>query len=434
MRNSPPRASHPENAVYESFFSLEHKPFELIPNPRFLYLSAAHRKALNYLTYGIRQQSGFILLTGEVGTGKTTIIRSLIKSQLNDVTLSKIFNTKVESQQLIEMILEDFGVRPSGKDKPSLLRELNDFLIEQFSRGRQCVLIIDEAQNLSREVLEEVRMLSNLENDQQKLLRIILVGQPELKALLAAPELLQLRQRIQVSCHIPPLPENEIEDYITHRLEFAGNRNAATFDPGAFEAIHHYTRGVPRLINILCDYLLLDAFANETRTITAASVHEVAGDLNFDNQYWNPPAPPQEDDIPGCQSKTVPLASARASAKITSLLKNLNGRLKSLEDVLPRLEQIRIPPAQDNSGLSKQLSSFQEGLQGRMDDMWRAIETIAEEVHSLKLRVDVEPPIEEAVPPPAEVPDDIPEDIPEIASVPAIEKSGWLKRLIFKTS
>jgi putative secretion ATPase (PEP-CTERM system associated) len=441
----PARAASPGNAVYESFFSLEHKPFELIPNPRFLYLSAAHRKALNYLTYGIRQQSGFILLTGEVGTGKTTLIRSLIKSQLTDVTLSKIFNTKVESQQLIEMILEDFGVRPTGKDKPSLLRELNDFLIEQFARGRQCVLIIDEAQNLTREVLEEVRMLSNLENDQQKLLRIILVGQPELKELLASPELLQLRQRIQVSCHIPPLPEAETEDYITHRLEFAGNRNAATFDSGAFEAIHHYTRGVPRLINILCDYLLLDAFANETRSITADSVHEVAADLNFDNQYWNPPAKIQEgqdEEIPACQAKSAPLTNGRASAKITSLLKNLNGRLKSLEDVLPRLEQVRSAPAPDNSGLSLQLTAFQEGLQSRMEDMWRAIENVAEEVHSLKQRVDEEPSIAASSPQPADAPEDIPEDtpedipedIPEIAPGPAMEKNGWLKRLIFKTS
>ena len=445
MRGAQQRVPTQGETVYESFFNLEHKPFELIPNPRFLYLSAAHRKALNYLTYGIRQQSGFILLTGEVGTGKTTLIRSLIKSQLTDVTLSKIFNTKVEAQQLIEMILEDFGVRPTSKDKPSLLRELNDFLIDQYARGRQCVLIIDEAQNLTHELLEEVRMLSNLENDQQKLLRIILVGQPELKTLLAAPELLQLRQRIQVNCHIPPLPAEEIEDYIVHRLEFAGNRDAAAFAPEAFEAIHRYTRGVPRLINILCDYLLLDAFANETRTISAASVHEVAGDLNFDNQYWNPITPLPEDELPGGAAKTPSHASSRASAKITSLLKNLNGRLKNIEHALPRLENVQKPPVQDTSELSQQLASFNAGLQTRMDEMWQAIGTIAEEVHSLKLRIDDGPisqplshPISQPLSQPVFTPLDEPETVPQSQSDIAPDhppvKTGWMKRLIFKTS
>lgn len=385
MRSANGRAAQPERTVYESFFNLEHKPFELVPNPSFLYMSHAHRKALNYLTYGIRQQSGFILLTGEVGTGKTTLIRRLINSQLTDVTLSKVFNTKVEAQQLLEMILEDFGVRPSGKDKPSLLRELNDFLISQYSKGRQCVLIIDEAQNLTHELLEEVRLLSNLENDYQKLLRIILVGQPELKQLLSSPALLQLRQRIQVSCHIPPLPAAEIEGYITHRLESAGNRNAVGFTPEAYEAISDYTRGIPRLINILCDYLLLDAFANETRDVTVQAVHEVAGDLNFDNQYWNPAVDPNEADTGSYAPPPPP--TGRSTAKITSLLKNLNGRLKCIEDTLPRLEAIRQAPIPDQSALQGQLALFQESLQARMDEMNQSVGHIAEEVNALKERL-----------------------------------------------
>ena len=385
MRGAKGHAAQPERNVYESFFNLDHKPFELVPNPSFLYMSHAHRKALNYLTYGIRQQSGFILLTGEVGTGKTTLIRRLINSQLTDVILSKVFNTKVEAQQLLEMILEDFGVRPSGKDKPSLLRELNDFLISQYSKGRQCVLIIDEAQNLTHELLEEVRLLSNLENDHQKLLRIILVGQPELKELLASPSLLQLRQRIQVSCHIHPLPATEIEGYISHRLESAGNREAVNFTPEAYEAIAGYTRGIPRLINILCDYLLLDAFARESRDVTLQAVHEVAEDLNFDNQYWNPPSTPVE---------TEPVRdvrhqhAGRATAKITSLLKNLNGRLKCIEDALPRLETVRQELVPDQSALQEQLALFQDSFQARMDEMNQSVGHIAGEVIALKERLE----------------------------------------------
>lgn len=432
--------------MYESYFGLNHKPFELLPNPSFLYMSMAHRKAVNYLTYGIRQQSGFILLTGEVGTGKTTLIRSLIKSQLSDVTLAKIFNTKVCSQQLIEMILDDFGVQPSGKDKPTLLRELNDFLISQYAIGRQCVLIVDEAQNLTHELLEEVRMLSNLENDHQKLLRIILVGQPELKQLLASPSLLQLRQRIQVSCHISPLPAEELPEYILYRLESAGNREAVVFDKAAFDAVHSYTRGVPRLINILCDYLLLDAFANESREITEAAVHEVAADLNFDNQYWNPPADPAdpvEDDADLALPKPAPghspahvasHASGRATAKITALLKNLNNRLKTIEETLPRLESSRVEAARqaaavDQGALHDQLAQFQDNLQGRFTEMWTVMEQLSGEVHGIKVR------LEEDMPQAAQVPEETPEETEQAVEEPSPKSGGsWMKRLIFRVS
>lgn len=416
MKTSLERGSSAGNILYESFFNLVYKPFELLPNPSFLYMSPIHRKALNYLTYGIRQQSGFILLTGEVGTGKTTLIRKLLKSQLTDVTLSKIFNTKVASQQLLEMILEDFGVRPIGKDKPSLLRELNDFLIDQYSKGRQCVLIIDEAQNLTHELLEEVRLLSNLENDHQKLLRIILVGQPELKKILASPELLQLRQRIQVSCHIPPLPVTEIGDYIAYRLEIAGNRDAVTFENGSIEAIQIYTKGVPRLINILCDYLLLDAFANETREISTSAVHEVASDLNFENQYWNTSL---DAPLPLDDSKSSSQATGQATAKITSMLKNLNGRLKTIEEALPQFEGLRTP-SQDQSHLLNQLIDFQDNLGTRFDEMWQAIGKLSGEVHVLSERFAAQ---EQSL-------------RPSVPLAPSVHKqnSSWIKRLIFKAS
>jgi putative secretion ATPase (PEP-CTERM system associated) len=262
--------------MYEQFFSLNIKPFDLVPNPDFLFLSKSHKKARTYLDYGIR----------EVGSGKTTIVRDLIKGLNGNSTLSRVFNTKVTSEQLMTMINEDFGLDVHNKDKISLLRELNDFLIDQYAQKRQPILIIDEAQNLSPELLEEVRMLSNLETDRTKLLQIILVGQPELTKTLGRPELRQLRQRINIRCHLFPLTAEETEEYILHRLEIAGNREAVKFEKEVIDAIYGYSRGIPRLINIICDFLMLSAFAEETKVLTAEVVNEVIGELESENRYW----------------------------------------------------------------------------------------------------------------------------------------------------
>lgn len=277
--------------MYESFFDLKTKPFELVPNPEFLFFSRAHKKAKTYLDYGIREKIGFIMLTGEVGSGKTTLIRSLIQGLDHAVKLSKIFNTKVSSLQLLAMINEDFGLPVQGKDKITLLRELNDFLIEQYMRDSQSVLIIDEAQNLTQELLEEIRLLSNLETDRHKLLQIILVGQPELRKILSQPDMRQLRQRINISCHLYPLTRAETEDYIRHRLEVAGNRDAAEFQDGTMDLIYSYSRGIPRLINITCDFLFLSAFVDEKREITVDLVKEVIGEVETENRYWQDEAP-----------------------------------------------------------------------------------------------------------------------------------------------
>lgn len=334
--------------MYTSFFGLREKPFDLLPNPDFLYLSRAHKRALTYLTHGIRERTGFILLTGEVGSGKTTLIRNMIRSQLRDSVLAKVFNTRVDSLQLLMQINGDFGLETDGKDKSTLLRELNDFLIEQYARRRQSVLIIDEAQNLSAEILEEVRMLSNLETDRDKLLQIILVGQPELRDILSVPGLMQLRQRIQINCHLQPLSAAEVREYISFRLEKAGNRNALTFSDDAVEAIAAYSRGIPRLINILCDYVMIDAFSAQTRNIDGSTVHELATDLSFESQYWDsgtgktenaasvpPVAGPAEAGgkaSDSCQSNVEILTHAvSGQAKILSVIGSLNKRLESLE-------------------------------------------------------------------------------------------------------
>ncbi|MDA8327203.1 MAG: XrtA-associated ATPase [Nitrospiraceae bacterium] len=273
--------------MYLSFFGLDCKPFQLTPDPDFFFLSKGHKKTLTYLSYGIKFNQGFILVTGEVGIGKTTIIRKVIKELDDDVRLAKVSNTRVSSDQLWALINDDFGLDSAGKDKTRMLRDLTDFLIGEYSGGRRCMLFIDEAQNLSPELLEEVRLISNLETDKSKLLQIVLVGQPELRKTIARPELMQLRQRINISCHLNALSREETEDYIFHRLESAGNRDAATFEAGAIDAVYAFSRGIPRLINIVCDFLFLSAFAEGTKTLSTALVREVIGEMEHECKYWN---------------------------------------------------------------------------------------------------------------------------------------------------
>lgn len=320
--------------MYESYFNFSSKPFDLLPNPDFLYLSKTHRKALSYLKYGIQERSGFILLTGEVGSGKTTIIRDLVKKQLQNVVLAKVFNTRVDSHQLITMINDDFGLETGGKEKVTLLKELNDFLIRQFASGQRCVLIIDEAQNLSSELLEEIRMLSNLETDSGKLLQIILVGQPELRETLNSPQLIQLRQRIQIYCHLHPLSSEELGEYIRWRMEKAGNRDAIVLPADAVDLIHTYTHGIPRLINILCDYILLDAFVNERKQVLASDVEEISTDLKFEEQFWVESEKVEEPELKSKtseKSKAKPKNIGAAASKAASMIQEFGKRLDSLE-------------------------------------------------------------------------------------------------------
>ena len=237
--------------MYEKHFSFKCKPFDLLPNPDFLFQSSTHKKAITYLDYGIKEKIGFILLTGEIGSGKTTIIRNLIKKIDASIRLSRINNTKVSSEQLISMINEDFNLDVAGKNKTTLLSELNDFLIDQYAKKSQPLLLIDEAQNLSPDLLEEIRLLSNLETDRAKLLQIILVGQPEMNKTLMLSEMMQLRQRINISYHINPLTIDETAQYIKHRLTVAGNPDAMKFHGEMLEIIYKFSRGIPRLINIL---------------------------------------------------------------------------------------------------------------------------------------------------------------------------------------
>jgi general secretion pathway protein A len=302
--------------MYKSFFGLTCNPFQLVPDPEFLYLGKDHKKVLTYLKYGLSTGTGFILVTGEIGTGKTTLIRRILKESNRDIKFARVNNTLVSSEQLIAMICDDFEIGTRSKDKTQMLRDLTDFIINQYAQGFRTTLIIDEAQNLSLELLEEVRLLSNLETDKSKLLQIVLVGQPELIKALAVPKLRQLRQRISISCHINPFGRNETEEYVFHRLSIAGNRNAVEFLDGAFELLHEYTRGIPRLINIFCDFLLLSAFTEGIRVISPDLVKEMSSDIDSETRYWTDTEPEQQQEVD------------------TRVLKSIILRLDAMESVL----------------------------------------------------------------------------------------------------
>lgn len=279
--------------MYRSFFALSEKPFNLTPDPDFLYLSQGHKEALAHLTYGVESKSGFVMVTGEVGSGKTTLLRSLIANLGDGVLLSQVTNTRVTYKELLELILRDFGLNPEGLGKASLLAALNDFLIERYREGRSCILIVDEAQNLGVSSLEGVRMLSNLETEKSKLVQTILVGQPGLRDLIESPELEQLRQRITVRYHLGPLSAGEVGEYVRHRLAKVclDPERAPTFPDDVIPAIHEATGGVPRLINVLCDAALLHAYVAEVRVIDGAIVAEVAGQLSKNQKGKDAEAP-----------------------------------------------------------------------------------------------------------------------------------------------
>ena len=357
--------------MYEDHFSFKCKPFELIPNPDFLFLSSTHKKAITYIDYGIKEKIGFILLTGEIGSGKTTIVRNLIKNLNGSVRLSRINNTKILSEELVSMINEDFGLEVDGKSKIKLLSELNEFLIDAYSNNHQPVLLIDEAQNLSPDLLEEIRLLSNLETDKAKLLQIILVGQPELKKNLMLPEMMQLRQRINISYHISPLSIDETAQYIKHRLSLAGNSDAIELKDNMLYAIWHFSRGIPRLINILCDFALLAAFTEGKKAVSDDIVKEVIKDIESRN-YWSET---QETEVHKNAQKEDESAlretAGNIALRLISLEETLQSSLyeiKSLSDKLKSVESwiSQTKGAEENERINELMQRMEDKLAFRI--------------------------------------------------------------------
>lgn len=265
--------------MYERFYHLRERPFALSPDPDYLYPSRVHQEALDYLRYGLESQAGFIVITGEIGSGKTTLLQTLLRTLDNQTTVGRIVNTMLEPRELLETIMIDFGLDPAGKSKPLLMRDLSQYLVDQRLAGRLVLLVIDEAQNLGVGSLEELRMLSNLETEKSKLLQIVLVGQPNLREKLASPELEQLRQRITVSYHLPPLDADEAGNYINHRLRRASIGAPLEFPRDATDLIHARSRGVPRIINVICDAALVFGYAEERHQIDRALIVDVLSEL-----------------------------------------------------------------------------------------------------------------------------------------------------------
>ncbi len=267
--------------MYRQFFGIKEKPFNVTSDPSFLFMSRKHKEAFSHLIYGIEERKGFLEITGEIGTGKTTLCRALLNKLNGNTKTAFILNPDLSQLQLLQVIMEDFGIEVEKKSKMLMFRQLNKFLLEQLSHNNNVVLIIDEAQNLKPSILEQLRLLSNLETEKEKLFQMVLVGQPELRKKLNSPQLRQLRQRISVRYHILPLDKEEVEKYIMHRLSVAGSIGGIIFEDRAIDLIYGYSGGIPRLINILCDKALLLAFVLETKNLDSniiiKSINELEG-------------------------------------------------------------------------------------------------------------------------------------------------------------
>ena len=267
--------------MYLELFKLEELPFRLTPDPAFLYLSKHHARAKAYMESTIWFTDGFVVITGEIGSGKTTLIETFLKELDKDVVVAQINQTQITATEFLQTLLVQFGFQPFKMKKAELLATLNDFLVEQYANGRRVLLIVDEAQNLSLKVLEEIRLLSGVETTKEKVLRIILAGQPELNEKLNSPALVQLTQRVRLRFHLTALSKTDTALYMQHRLEVAGSHGRQIFEPDTYGLIYRYTGGVPRLINTLCDTSMLAAFARDSDVVSVAEVNTAIEELQW---------------------------------------------------------------------------------------------------------------------------------------------------------
>jgi len=313
--------------MYQRFFGLRESPFNVNPDPRYLYMTRQIQEALAGLTYGIQNRKGFILLTGEVGTGKTTLLNRLLDWLRGQrVATAYIFNSQLEVNHLFDYMMADFEIPCDSREKSQVLLRLNTWLLERYRAGETAALIVDEAQNLSPEVLEEIRLLTNLETSTEKLLQIVLTGQPELEEKLKIPQLRQLRQRITLRCRTAPLSLEETFGYIAERLRIAGANGEPIFSKEAIQTVHIYSRGIPRVVNLLCEHSMINAYVDTLRPVPAHLVEEVAREFQLDE--ISPVAAPS------------PLPAAQKSANTQALLENL-------DELLGRLRQLSAEPSRE---------------------------------------------------------------------------------------
>ena len=312
--------------MYQRFFGLKESPFNVNPDPRYLYLTRQIQEALAGLTYGIQNRKGFILLTGEVGTGKTTLLNRLLDWLHGQrISTAYIFNSRLEVDHLFDYMMADFEIPCESREKSQVLLKLNQWLLERYRAGKTAVLIVDEAQNLAPEVLEEIRLLTNLETSTEKLLQIVLTGQPELEEKLKMPSLRQLRQRITLRCHTGPLTLEETFGYIAERLRIGGANGEPIFSKEAIQTVHLYSHGIPRVVNLLCEHSMINAYVDSLRPVPAHMVEEVAREFQLD--------------------EIAPIAGAMPSnAQQTA---NTQALLENLDELLGRLRQVNVVPTRE---------------------------------------------------------------------------------------
>ncbi len=317
--------------MYKKFFGLKENPFNVNPDPRYLFLTGNTQEALACLTYGIETRKGFILLTGEVGTGKTTLINKLLEWLHKErVFTAFVFNPRLSVSQFFDFMMADFGIPCETHQKGQMLLKLNQWLLERYQAGERAVLVVDEAQNLSPQMLEEIRLLTNLETSTEKLLQIVLAGQPELEQKLNQPQLRQLRQRITLRAKTRQLTLEETHGYIVERMRIAGAENPDVFSPEAVEAVHRYARGIPRVTNLLCEHALVSSFVDQKNPVPPEIVEEVARDFDLhivDPLAQAPPPPPA----------LAPPSSLGTNGDQPPLVESL---LQALNTLVDRLNQV----------------------------------------------------------------------------------------------
>ncbi|MBW2091414.1 MAG: AAA family ATPase [Deltaproteobacteria bacterium] len=318
--------------MYESFYGFKEKPFNLLPDPEYLYMSSGHENAYTHLEYAILENKGFVVITGEIGSGKTTLINFLLEKIPHNIQVGIINNADISPLQFIKMMCQEFELDISGKDKAEMLDLFNRFLLDQFSKKNRVVLIIDEAQNLPDKTIEEIRMLSNLESEKHHLIQIILVGQPELRHKLQGRGLAQFAQRVTVHCHLEALSRDEVEKYIHHRLKVAGAKKLKIFDKGAIEAINKYSQGIPRVINTLCDTALVYGYADDLKVIDQKIIENVFETREIGGIFSDY----QETE----QKEQPPVISANGAIKqLARRVQSVEKRAVLLESVVANIEQ-----------------------------------------------------------------------------------------------
>jgi len=318
--------------MYESFFRLKAKPFNILPDPDYLYMSKGHENAYTHLEYAVMENKGFVVITGEIGSGKTTLINYLIGKIQRKVQIGLINQTYVTPTQFIKMVCQDFELQVDGMDKAEMVDVLHGYLLKQFANGERVILIIDEAQNLTPKTMEELRMLSNLEAEKHHLIQMILVGQPELKSKIQRKDLEQFAQRVTVTCHLNGLSQGEVKSYINYRLKVSGASNLNIFNKESFQSIYKYSKGIPRLINVICDAALVYGYAEGKKAITQTIVDSVIEERNESGLFTDSRKSDKENSM-------APQAEANGTVILPTQYKDIERRIYLIENRLDSLDQ-----------------------------------------------------------------------------------------------